>query len=59
MGLFSFFRRRSDTAKMPDAGDAEGSAQQARVRARHRLMGAVILVTVGVIGFPLDRKSVV
>lgn len=53
MGLFSFFRRRSDTAKMPDAGDAEGSAQQARVRARHRLMGAVILVTVGVIGFPL------
>ena len=38
---------------MPDAGDAEGSAQQARVRARHRLMGAVILVTVGVIGFPL------
>lgn len=38
---------------MPDVGDAEGSAQQARVRARHRLMGAVILVTVGVIGFPL------
>lgn len=53
MGLFSFFRRRSDAAKMPDAGDAEGSAQQARVRARHRLIGAVILVTLGVIGFPL------
>ena len=53
MGLFSFFRSRSDDAKLPKPGDAEDSAQQARVRARHRLIGAVILVTLGVIGFPL------
>ena len=53
MGLFSLLRRRSDNAKPPHAGDAEDSAQQTRVRARHRLIGAVILVAAGVIGFPL------
>jgi len=53
MGLLSFFRRRSNTAKIPRAAGVEGSTQLTRVRARHRLVGAVILVTVGVIGFPL------
>ena len=53
MGFFSFFRRRSDNAQPPSAGEAEGTARQTRVRARHRLIGAVILVTAGVIGFPL------
>lgn len=53
MGLLSFFRRRSDNAKSPRAGEVENSSGLARARARHRLIGAVILITVGVIGFPL------
>ncbi len=35
---------------MPDSAD---SVQQARTRARQRLVGAVVLVAAGVIGFPL------
>lgn len=54
MGLFSLFRRREDSAKAPaQPADAADSVRQARVRARRRLIGATLLVVVGVIGFPL------
>ena len=53
MGLFSLFRRRSGNAKLPPSGAAADSVQHSRVRARHRLIGAAVLVAVGVIGFPL------
>ena len=54
MGLFSFFRRWAGSAPAPSQSvEAADSVQQARVRARRRLIGAVVLVVVGVIGFPL------
>jgi DedD protein len=49
MGLLSFFSRK-DSAAAPSSGDA---VEQARTRARRRLIGAVVLVGVGVLGFPL------
>jgi DedD protein len=53
MDLKSIFQRKPGRAAAPSA-DAPGDVvQQARVRARRRLMGAVVLVVIGVIGFPL------
>jgi DedD protein len=54
MGLLSIFRRRVDVSS-PGAAASEpaGAVQQARTRARHRLIGAIVLVGIGVIGFPL------
>ena len=54
MGLLSFFKRNADAAprRAPVADPAE-VVQQARTRARQRLIGAVVLVVIGVIGFPL------
>ena len=58
MGLFSFLRRQPDPAprkrKAPAAAPLDPSAvEQARVRARRRLIGAAVLVLIAVIGFPL------
>lgn len=54
MGLLSFFKRKSgDTTKASSMPDSADSVQQARTRARQRLVGAVVLVAAGVIGFPL------
>lgn len=54
MGLLSFFKRGADTpARPPIAEEPGGDVQRARTRARQRLIGAVVLVTIGVIGFPL------
>lgn len=59
MGLLSFLKRKSNgeptrhtkaAAAVPDSPD---TVQQARTRARQRLVGAVVLVAAGVIGFPL------
>jgi DedD protein len=51
MGLLSFFERGNGAASAgADGGDP---VQLARTRARQRLIGAVVLVIVGVIGFPL------
>jgi len=43
------FKRSPDVP----AGDAADAVQQARTRARRRLIGAVILLGIGIIGFPL------
>ncbi len=60
MALSSLFKRKN-------SGDADGGAaassapvdgvQKVRTRTRRRLIGAVVLVTVGVIGFPLLFES--
>lgn len=54
MGLLSSLFSRSQTSEGA-AGEADpaDSVAQARTRARQRLMGAVVLVGVGIIGFPL------
>lgn len=51
MGLLSFFKRNDESP----AGDvpAADAVAQARVRARRRLIGATVLLGIGVIGFPL------
>jgi DedD protein len=50
MGLLSFFERGNGAASAGADGDA---VQLARTRARQRLIGAIVLVAAGVIGFPL------
>lgn len=54
MGLLSYFRRHAETPPQGAAATEPADAvQSARTRARRRLIGAVVLVGVGVIGFPL------
>jgi DedD protein len=58
MGLLSIFKRQSDAPRGAIAGsDAAATVQQARVKARQRLIGAAVLVAIGVIGFPLLFES--
>ena len=54
MGLLSIFRSRAD-AGAAGTGDVEpiDGVQRARTRARQRLIGAVVLVVTGVVGFPI------
>ncbi|MBA3596231.1 MAG: SPOR domain-containing protein [Methylibium sp.] len=49
MGLLSFLQRKAAIAAASDPL----SIDAARLRARRRLIGAVVLVAVGVVGFPL------
>ena len=51
MGLFSFFYRPAPAA--PQGAAAVQDVDAARTRARRRLIGAVLLLGVGVIAFPL------
>jgi DedD protein len=54
MRLLSIFQRRSGDKVQPPAAEANvDTVQQARTRARRRLIGASVLVVIGVIGFPL------
>lgn len=55
MGLLSFLKRKSGglAARPVGVPESADSVQQARTRARQRLVGAVVLVAAGVIGFPL------
>ncbi len=54
MGLLSFLKRKSKNASAPAAApESADTVQQARIRARQRLVGAVVLVVAGVVGFPL------
>ena len=54
MGLLSVFKRRADAASnAAEAGSPADAVLQARTRARQRLIGAIVLVVIGVIGFPL------
>lgn len=53
MGLLSFFKRSSDQATDAPAAAAPDAVAAARTRARRRLIGATVLLGIGVIGFPL------
>lgn len=60
MALLSFLRRKDPKpsakaapAAADRAGDDNGPVHQARVRARRRLIGAVVLLAIGVVGFPM------
>lgn len=57
MGLQDIFTKRDSAGATPAASSANvitgEQAEQARVRARRRLIGAVVLLGVGVIAFPL------
>jgi DedD protein len=54
MGWSSFFKRKASEPTRSTAGvDAADPVQQARTRARQRLIGAAVLVLLGVICFPL------
>ncbi|MCU0965237.1 MAG: SPOR domain-containing protein [Burkholderiaceae bacterium] len=50
--MLSFFKRK-DSPALAGAVDEAASVQAARTRARRRLIGAAVLVGVGIIGFPL------
>ena len=54
MGLLSIFKRNGEpTVAAGVASEPADAVQCARVRARQRLIGAAVLVVIGVIGFPL------
>ncbi len=50
MALLSFFKRKDPS---PAAADAPDAVATARTRARRRLIGATVLLGLGVLGFPL------
>jgi DedD protein len=52
MGLLSFLKR-NDAVKPAAKAPSADEVQRARTRARRRLIGAVVLLGVGIIGFPL------
>jgi DedD protein len=47
------FLKRKDSPAQPGAVDEAATVQAARTRARRRLIGAAVLVGLGIIGFPL------
>jgi DedD protein len=53
MGFKSFFKRGATTPAAKPVNDSGDGVQMLRVRARRRLIGAAVLVAIGVIGFPL------
>ena len=54
MGLLSTLTGKRESSSMaPLPADALDSVQAARSKARHRLIGAVVLLLVGIIGFPI------
>ena len=52
MDLLSVFKRKAPLPAAPEPAAAD-AVQLARTRARHRLIGAAVLVVAGIIGFPL------
>ena len=53
MGLLSFLQRHPDNAQEPPAVAPADAVAAARIRARRRLIGATVLLGVGIVGFPL------
>ncbi|MES2960683.1 MAG: SPOR domain-containing protein [Pseudomonadota bacterium] len=53
MGLFSFLKPQPGATAAGPATDSAGAVAAARTRARRRLIGAVLLLGIGVIAFPL------
>lgn len=56
MALPSFLQRKTSPPSAPPAdglGDETAPVQQARIRARRRLIGALVLLAIGVVVFPM------
>ena len=53
MGLLSIFKRQAPAAPVAAGGAVAHGVDAARARARRRLIGAVLLLGIGVIAFPL------
>ena len=55
MGVLSFLKRKmaGDNASPGSVDRSLDNVQEARTRARQRLIGALVLLSIGVIGFPL------
>ncbi len=58
MGLLSIFKRKTEASPPAVAGnrskiDSADEVMRARIRARRRLIGAAVLVVIGIVGFPL------
>ena len=53
MPLPSFFQKKDKAPRQAAVAEDIGPVQEARVRARRRLIGAVVLLAVGIVGFPL------
>ena len=53
MGLLSFLKRNDTAPAAKPVADTVNAVQQLRVRARRRLIGAALLVALGIVGFPL------
>jgi DedD protein len=53
MGLLSIFKRSAEPSGGTRTSEASDAVRAARTRARRRLIGAVVLLVIGVIGFPL------
>jgi len=47
------FKQKNDSSAHPAKVESADAVQAARTRARHRLIGAVVLLAIGIIGFPL------
>jgi DedD protein len=60
MGLTSFFKRKTPgdaPASTTRSAPTFDAVEKVRTRTRQRLIGAVVLLTIGVIGFPLIFES--
>jgi len=58
MGLLSIFKRKTEASPAAASGnrsnnDPADEVMRARIRARQRLIGAAVLVVIGIVGFPL------
>jgi DedD protein len=55
MGLLSIFKRQADSSRNSptSVADATDAVLHARTRARQRLVGAAVLLVIGIVGFPL------
>jgi DedD protein len=58
MGLLSIFKRQADSSRgaappPSSVADSSDAVQRARTRARQRLIGAAVLLGIGIVGFPL------
>lgn len=53
MGLLSIFQRGNRAAPSSSSSEGADPVQATRVRARHRLIGAAVLVVAGIVCFPL------
>ena len=53
MGLLSIFKRQAAAPRAAGGSESVDEVQRARTRARQRLIGAAVLLGIGIVGFPL------